>query len=130
MRVWPQRARRGFTLIEVIIALGIFAAAFAGVFAVLAAGAESLRRAQDGTEAAVIATGLVAEARARFRRSGSLKDVEGAEWPTNPRYTFDLRYIQLDRYGDELHMRVLVYWLRRGSRRHVDFDTILLRKMD
>lgn len=130
MRVWPQRARRGFTLLEVIIAVGIFAAAFAGVFAVLAAGAESRRRAEDGTEAAVIATGLVAEARARFRQSGSLRPVRGVAWPTNPRYTFDLDYIQLDKYGDELYMRVRVNWLRGGSRRYVDFDTILLRKMD
>ena len=121
---------RGFTLLEVIIAVGLFAAAFGGVFAVLAAGAESRRRAEDGTEAAVIATSLVAEARARFRSPGPLREVEGREWPANPRYTFDLRYIQLDVDGDELFMRVRVNWLRGGSRRYVDFDTILLRKMD
>ncbi len=112
------------------MAVGIFSVAFAGVFAVLAVGAESRRRAEDGTEAAVIATSLVAEARARFKEAGSFREVKDQPWPTNPRYSFDLGYIPLDRDGEEIFMRVRVYWLRGGKRRHVDFDTILLRKLE
>jgi prepilin-type N-terminal cleavage/methylation domain-containing protein len=123
-------ARRGFTLVEVLIAVGVFTVAFGGVFAVLAAGAESRRRAEDGTEASLIATSLVAEARARFREPGPLPTVSGRPWPTNPRYAFSLDYIQLDKAGDEVFMRVRVRWLRGGSGRHLDFDTILLRKLD
>ncbi len=126
----PGFASPAFTLIEVLIAVGIFATAFAGVFAVLAAGAESRRRAEDGTEASLIATSLVAEARARFREPGQLRNVTGRTWPTNPRYMFDLEYIQLDKVGDEVFMRVRVRWLRGGSTRSLDFDTILLRKLD
>ncbi len=104
--------------------------AFAGVFAVLAAGTESRRRAEDGTEATIIATSLVAEARARFREPGSLRPVKDGLWPTNRLYSFDLDYIPLDRDEEEVFMRVRVYWLRGGKRRHIDFDTILLRKLD
>ena len=128
--VVPLSGRRGFTLIEVLIAVGVFTVAFGGVFALLATGAESRRRAEDGTEASLIATSLVAEARARFRGDGPLQPVSGRPWPTNPRYTFDLDYIQLDKAGDEVFMRVRVRWLRGGSTRSIDFDTILLRKLD
>ena len=128
--IGPGFASPAFTLIEVLIAVGIFATAFAGVFAVLAAGAESRRRAEDGTEAAIIATSLAAEARARFREAGSLTPVKDRPWPTNPRYAFDLDYIPLDKDGEEVFMRIRVHWLRGGERRHVDFDTILLMKLD
>ena len=121
---------RAFTLLEVLVAIGVFAAAFGGVFALLAAGAESRRRAEDGTQAALIATSLVAEARARFREPGSLRPVSEKTWPADPRYSFSLDYIQLDRAGDEVFMRVRVHWLRGGGRRSIDFDTILLRKLD
>lgn len=68
---WPFRARPseppetgdgGFTLVEVLVALAIFALAFAGVFRAIDGGWTSLRRAQHTFEAVEVAKAQLAAA--------------------------------------------------------------------
>ena len=130
MRATGSGGSRGFTLIEVLIAVAIFATAIGGVLALLAAGVASRRRAEDGVEAALIAESLAAEARARFRQSGRLVPVGDATWPARPLYRYDIDYIPLDETGDEMLMQIRVHWLRRGRATAYIFNTVLLRKTD
>jgi len=48
-RVSPRTARAGFTLTEVVLALGIIAIAFVGVLGLLPAGLQASRQAADST---------------------------------------------------------------------------------
>jgi type II secretion system protein I len=123
-------AERGFTLIELLIAISILAMAAGGVMAVFAAATRSHARAIDGTEAAVIATGLVAEARAEFRKRGGPPERKNVRIPGKRRYTYDRECFPLDAAGDEVLLRIRVYWSRRGKNTHLDFDTIIFRKAE
>ena len=124
------RYMRGFTLIELLIAIAILAMASGGVMAVFAAATRSHARAVDGTEAAVIASGLVAEARAEFRERGGPPPRQGIKVPGKRRYSYDRECFPLDGEGDEVLLRIRVYWSRRGRETHLDFDTIIFRKAD
>ncbi len=126
----PLRHDGGFTLIELLIAIAILAMAAGGVLAVFAAAARSHARAVDGTEAAVIATGLVAEARAEFRRRGDPPERHDVKVPGKRRYTYDRECYRLDAAGDEVLLRIRVRWSRRGTETHLDFDTIIFRKVE
>lgn len=123
-------ARAGFTLIEVLIAVAILSLGMMGVLAVFAAATESHRRAVDGAEAAMIATSLAAEARARFREPGCLVPVTDAAVPQRPRYRYDIEYIPLDADGDEVLMQIRVRWAERGRSAGLAFQTVLFRKQD
>jgi len=121
---------RGFTMIELLVAIAILAMAAGGVMAVFAAATRSHARAVDGTEAAVIATGLVAEARAEFRERGGPPERRDVRVPHKPRYTYDRECYPLDAAGDEMLLRIRVRWSRRGRETHLDFDTIIFRKAE
>ncbi|MHC4199712.1 MAG: type IV pilus modification PilV family protein [Planctomycetota bacterium] len=123
-------AVRGFTLIEILIAIMVLNMAMMGVMAVFAAAAGSHQRGVDGTEAAIIASSVVAEARASFRDRASLPVASGEKVPGRPRYSYDIEYIDLDGRGDEVLMRVRVRWAARGRGASVSFETILMRKLD
>ena len=98
--------------------------------AVFAAATRSHSRAVDGTEAAVIATGLVAEARAEFRDAGGPPEKVDVKVSGKPRYTYDRICYPLDVKGDEVLLRIRIRWSRRGRETHLDFDTIAFRKVD
>lgn len=104
--------------------------AMMGVMAVFAAAANSHRRGVDGTEAAIIATSVTARARSAFRDRASLPVASGEKVPGKPRYSYDIEYVDLDKKGSEVLMRVRVRWSARGRGASVVFDTILLKKMD
>ncbi len=104
--------------------------AMMGVMAVFVAATGSHQRGVDGTEAAIIATSVAAEARADFRDRASLPVASGVKVPGRPRYSYDIEYIDLDGMGDEVMMRVRVRWAARGRGASVLFETILMRKLD
>ncbi len=117
-------------MIELLIAIAILAMAAGGVMAVFAAATRSHARAVDGTEAAVIATGLVAEARAEFRERGGPPERRNVKIPGKRRYTYDRQCFPLDAVGDEVLLRIRVHWSRRGRNTHFDFETIIFRKAE
>lgn len=121
---------RAFTLLEILIAVAILAFGMAGVLAVFAAAAGSHRRAVDEMEAAMVASGLAAEARARFRGRGELVPRIGIKVPGKPRYRCDVDYFPLDEEGDEVLMEIDVRWKERGRGAALVFHTILLRQTD
>ena len=125
-----RRGHRGFTMIELLVAIAILAMASGGVLAVFAAATRSHARAIDGTEAAIIATGLVAEARTEFRERGGPPERQDVKIPGKPRYSYDRECFPLDDSGDEVLLRIRVHWSRRGNETHLDFDTIIFRKAE
>jgi prepilin-type N-terminal cleavage/methylation domain-containing protein len=123
-----RTAACGFSLLEVLIAIGILSLAVGGVLAVFAAAVRSHSRAVHSTEAAMIASSVVSEARARFKPDVTLPPVKDAHFPGKPRYRFDIEYVELDKPGDEVMMIVRVHWKERGRLTSYLFTTILVRK--
>lgn len=124
------RDRCGFTLVEILIAVAIFSLGMMGILAVFGAATESHRRAVDGAEAAMIASSVASEARARFRGAGSLVPVIDAKVEGKPRYRYDVEYVQLDDSADEVLMHIKVRWTERGRGSFLSFYTILFRKQE
>lgn len=70
--------RRGFTLLEVMIALGIFAVGATAAFAVLIAAASSERRAAHQIQTALIADGVFSEVQGDLAPGLTLQDLVDA----------------------------------------------------
>lgn len=78
-----QTGRSGFSLMEVVIAVGVLAVAIPVIMAALVAGARGSRVATDETQAALITRSVMQELRAARNGRGAL--VEGAlSWPDFP----------------------------------------------
>jgi len=121
----------GFTLVEVLVAMAILVTGMVGVLAVFATATRSHARAVHSIEAANIAAGVVAEARARFRGTGTLPTGTAEKVPGKPRYTYDVKYVGgWDKNDEELLMIVGVTWLERGRDSTTEFTTILVKKSE
>lgn len=148
-------SRRGFTLLEIMVALGVFAVGASAAFALLVAGASAGRRAEHETNAALIAEGELADLAADL-----LHDVDPTELPradpqdpnapapagTNaetrwvfqdkrspawPDYRYDVALTPLPCPApDETWawlVEVEVRWTERGKGKSRQFQTVLLR---
>jgi len=83
MRVSRNRACGGFSLMEVVIAVGVLAVAIPVIMAMMVSGLRSSRVATDETQAALIARSVMQEIRSARQGTGGL--VEGTlAWPEFP----------------------------------------------
>ena len=64
-----MRGRGGFTLVEILVALGVLTLGIGGVLAIFTAAAATHRQALDETVTSIIADSVIAEQRAAFNRS-------------------------------------------------------------
>ena len=70
--------RRGFSLLEVLVAMAIFTVGATSILALFAAAAATHKRSVDRTRAAMVAEGVVAEVQARYYPGQDLGDLEGS----------------------------------------------------
>jgi type II secretion system protein I len=70
--------RRGFSLLEVLVAMAIFTVGATSILALFAAAAATHKRSIDRTRAAMVAEGVVAEVQARYFPGQDLGDLESA----------------------------------------------------
>ncbi len=127
--------RRGFSLVEVMVALGVLAVGIGGVLAIFAAAAATHRRALDETVTAIIGNSVVAEQRAAFNRNryGEPLAVSRAPVPGHDLYTCSVTPTVLEREPEtgrtvHLYLEVAVHYQRRGRGRTALFRTILFRE--
>lgn len=160
-RAWkePQRRRRnqGFTLLEIIVALGVLAIGATAAFSLFVAGAASGRRAEHEVNAALIAETVIDDLRDDLTVDLDLTDYPSASAPdpnsatqppagVNPKtrwlardgtatgfedYKYDLAITPLDGpVPDEpwqFLIEVEVRWSDQGTRRSAQYSTILLK---
>lgn len=126
--------RRGFTLVEVMVAMGCLALGIGGVLAMFTAALSVHRHAVNETAAAIVADGAVAEARARFNRGGDEAALacRDAPAPGFPRFTVTVRPTvtardPLSLRAVELYLEAEVAWQVRGARRTETYRTMLSR---
>lgn len=142
----PCAARNGgFTLIEVLIALGIMSIGITAVIGIFTMATTTHKRAIDETSAALIAQSAVADARAtltaRYDASALPVVAEGpppvlalrknATDPAFPGYSYDVLLTPIDAPkaadADVFHVEVRVKWQATGKQRGETFHTVALR---
>ncbi len=96
------RRARGFSLVEVLVAMAIFTVGATSILALFAAAAATHKRSVDRTRAAMVAEGIVAEVQARYWPGEDLEELEGSVLRELPEkidgYTWT---IFLERPGEE-----------------------------
>lgn len=122
-----RRGGRGFTLMEILIALGIFVIAASSIMSLFVVAASTHKRAVDNTRAAMLAESLLSELEADVKRGAVLRTVEGKKSADFPGLTYDIVVKRLnpdDRY--EAKVAIVIRWKREGKERSKKFETVIL----
>lgn len=124
---------RGFSLLEVLLAMFVLSVGAASILALFAAGAATHRRSVDRTNALLVAERIFSEVRANYRVGRSPPEVLEIVQKSLPEemagYRYDLRLIEPEgeawREG-ELLVLVLVRWRLAASERSEVFYELIL----
>lgn len=149
-------ARRGFTLIEILMALSILLLGVVGVYAIFAVGLVNHKRAVDNTTAAVLAGSIFDDISANYDvyyydsdRNGKPdlsedRDVNNIDdWfqptsggrlpypiPYRRGYTYQIHYERSDDVPQELFVTVRIFWQAQGTQRgEVFYRTIYIKNL-
>jgi Tfp pilus assembly protein PilV len=130
------RSRRGFSLLEVVVAMGVLAMGIGGVMALFVAAAAAHQQAVTETTAAVIADSVIAEQRAAFDRNrygAGPVEVREQPVPGYELYTVSVLPTVLAREPEtgrvvHVYLEVTVHYQLRGAKRSVTYRTILFRE--
>ena len=132
-----RRARRGMTLIEVLIASSILVFGMVGVISIIAAGSRSHKRAVDETIATQVGASVMAELRGLFARGYQpppLPVTKAREHDDYPGYRYAViltdikpRLAKLDSplIGREFYVEVHVLWGPKDEPKVVIFRTVM-----
>ncbi|MGE3851401.1 MAG: prepilin-type N-terminal cleavage/methylation domain-containing protein [Planctomycetota bacterium] len=111
-----RRARRGFTLTEILVALGLFMIGSVGVLAVFGAGAMSARDAVDTVDAATLLDSVLEDIRATFHDEPKYhpadSEIEG------------IPDLLLQANGGEMPARAMDIVLPSGWPGHAEIDSV------
>ncbi len=124
-----MRRPRGFSLVEILIALAILAVGMVSVFALFGAATITHRRGVDHTNVGLLALAALSEAKEALTGDGTPVDVADQKLPGFPdAYTYDIEYEPLG--DDRLEYKVVVtVKFQRGGEPHTEvFETVLLRQ--
>jgi len=132
-----KRADSGFTLTEVLVAMGLLAIGMAGVLSLFSAAVTLQRESATRMDVALLLPGVMAEVRAElsqraFGKEGraGMKRLEGIELPVpgNPRYRYriTLEDDPTDPSGGIILCRVELLARERGTSRAYDFGYLPL----
>ncbi|MCC7510911.1 MAG: prepilin-type N-terminal cleavage/methylation domain-containing protein [Planctomycetes bacterium] len=147
--------RKGFTLIEVLMALTIMLVGVVGIYAVFAVGLVSHKRAVDNTAAANLAASLFDDIAANYdvwyydndrngipdlaerdrngNDIGDLYDVDNNSRPLNPvpyrrGYSYTIKYERHPDVPQELLVMVQVFWKQAGEQKAEPFQRSIFIK--
>jgi prepilin-type N-terminal cleavage/methylation domain-containing protein len=146
-----RAGRAGFSLLEVLVALGIVTVGITAVLALFAAGVEVHKQAVDQSNAALAAQSLASEVEAKYtlahidawkklqrkkgkkrvRDSDYLKDVDDrkpVEIPGFPGYRYSVKFLPLDPEGNAVMARFKIFWRKGGGRAVAEVIPAILLK--
>lgn len=143
----------GFSLLEVIVALGIVTVGITAVLALFAAGVDVHKRAVDQINGSLAAQSIAAELEAKYtvaridawRREMSkkrkrvsesdyladipAKDDKYPEVPGFPGYVYGVKFTRLDPEGNAVLAEISILWSKGGGRAITEvFQTVLLKR--
>jgi type II secretory pathway pseudopilin PulG len=109
-----MRNDKGYSLIELLIAAGVFALAVPGVLALLASSGEAHRMSIHRTKMALLAQTVLDEARLQAHFGKDIAETAGAEHPLFPGYYYDVTAWPLDPHGREYLVEMFIRWYKTG----------------
>ncbi|MHC5036899.1 MAG: type IV pilus modification PilV family protein [Planctomycetota bacterium] len=140
----------GFSLLEVLVALGIVTIGVTAVLALFASGVDIHKQAVDQSNAALVAQTLASELEAKYtvaridawlrekgkkrkkrRISGYLKDIPDrrpVEVPGFPGYRYSVKFTPLDPDENAVLARIKVYWRKGGGQGIAEVIPVVLLK--
>ncbi len=134
---------RGFSLLEMIVALAILVVGTSSALALFAVAAASHKRAVDYAVAAQAAQSIFPEIEQRWTlirsrtKAGKVKDLPdpipkpGESEPTvpgYPQYAYRIEFSRLDDEGDVVLAELTILWQRGGAAVSKKFRQVLLRQ--
>ncbi len=126
-----MKGSRAFTLIEILVALGIMAVGITSVLMIFTAAANLHKRAVDQMNAAFIAQTVISEIDG-FLAASNWADLDNAFSGTVsgfPRYTYKARTVPLDVWNNEYFVECEVAGKEKGIKQIEKFRTILVRRL-
>jgi type II secretory pathway pseudopilin PulG len=123
-----MRCRRGdgFTLVEVLVALGIFVVVVSGIVGLMLVATASHKRAVDNTRAALVADTVLAELESAIHSGHTLAPIAKRAHPDHPGVSYAVEIHWID--GASAQVGIIVSWQREGQQREQRFATVLLAR--
>jgi len=121
-----RHSQAGFTLMEILIALGIFVIAASSIMSLFMVAASTHKRAIDNTRAGMLAESLLSELQADVKSGQVLRSIKGKKTRDYPGLTYDIlaqRVNPDDRY--EAKVTIIIRWKREGKDRSQSFVTVI-----
>ena len=125
----------GFSLIEVVVALGVLMLGIGSVLALFASATAAHRRAVHQTQAAELAEWAIADIESAITRGAELEEVVSApplevlrrDWPG---YRVEVSFLPIagETGEDEILLRIGVIWMSAGREVRRDYQQILARR--
>lgn len=125
-----HRRQAGFTLLEILVALGIFVVAVSSIVSLLLVAASSHKRAVDRTRAALLAEAVFADLEGQRRVGQPLQPITAGKHPDFPGMFYDLELEFSQQVNTVARAKLTVRWQREGKRRTHLFETMLLSAAD
>jgi len=129
------KRRSGFSLIEVLVAMGVLVLGIGGVLAIFFAAADTHRRALTETTTAIIADSVIAEQRAAFNRNryGEPLPIKEEPVPGYELYSCSVLPTAVGRDPQtgrttHLYLEVVVHYQHRGQKRRAVYRTVFFRE--
>ena len=109
-----MNSRNGYSLIELLVAVAIFAIGVVAVMGLFAAAGRSHRMAVNRTRMALLAQTVLDEIRMEAHEGNSVKEVSGAEHPLFPGLYYDITAWPLDPFQREYLVEMFIRWYKTG----------------
>ncbi len=137
--VTARRARAGFTILEVLLALGILLFGMAAILGLLTLGAALTKSAEQRTQAASAAEAVIADLQESFfplvpgpdgtLEPGEPLPVKDKLLPGSEGVVYSATAVQNPRRDDEYRVDVSLSWSSSGVRRERRITTLLVREL-
>ena len=131
---WISKKRRGFTLLEIVIALVVFVIAVTSILAIFTLAATSHREGVMATQARLIGRKVLAQVQAQDLGPTLPKDKTAEVWPEyDGVFTYDVTYrpvaVSADGIAHAYHVTVTVHLPTQKDRAEI-FEVVLLRRAE
>ena len=126
------KVRKGFTLIEMLIAVAVLAVGLTSALYLFSAAMRNQAEAILAQRAADLAEAVIAQLSANLTSSADLKKLakKKASHPDFPNMRYSVHILPLDNEEQELLVAVDVEWVWRGRAIRRRFSTVLLRRLE